>query len=155
MKRLRISKARGRLRSLSNKDADAIDRISDEIVETYLHNIRAISSISKEYGITPIFIWQPDIYTTGKQLSESEKKLYEKYLGLRELSKKTLIKIQARKEKLAAYNFFELSDALDQLGQDDNFYDYCHLTRKGNLEISRRIATILKNEFGLNFHQSF
>ena len=141
-----VSSSRARQKSLSPEDKNELEMISDEIVKTYVHNIRMITSISKEYGVTPIFIWQPDIYVTQKRLTDSEKKLYDKYQGLRSLTKLTLSKIQTN-DTLPNLNFFDLSKSLDSLNEGDHFFDYCHLNSEANRKIAESIFSILNSEF--------
>lgn len=81
------SSSRKRLTSLSaNVNDETFHELSKEIINTYINNVKMISAVAEEYGITPIFLWQPEIYTTRKELSEYERKHFNKYAGIKKLT---------------------------------------------------------------------
>jgi hypothetical protein len=142
-----LSNSRSRFKGLSERTSDKVyEDLSNDIVSTYVDNVRTISVIAKEYGITPIFLWQPEVYTTKKSLSEQEKIYFNKYLGIKKLTKIVLNKISAD-DGLKDFNFYNISDALDHMGEESHFYDYCHVDREANQVISTRILSILNNDF--------
>lgn len=141
------SNSRRRFRGLSVSDDDKLyESLSNDIINTYISNVRAISAIAKEAGIIPIFLWQPDIYTTSKNLSKQELGYYNGYLGIRKLTK-LVFKNIIGSESLNAFNFYNISDALDEMGNESHFYDYCHVDREANQVISNRILSIIQQDF--------
>ncbi len=142
-----LSNSRSRFKGLSEGTSDKVyESLANDIVSTYVDNVRTISVIAKEYGVTPIFLWQPEVYTTKKILSEQEQVHFNKYLGIRKLTKIVLNKVSAD-ESLKDFNFYNISDALDALDDESHFYDYCHVDRVANKAISTRILSIINSEF--------
>ena len=44
-------------------------------VQYYTANVRLVEALAAEYGFTPIYVWQPTLHTTEKQLTRFEERL--------------------------------------------------------------------------------
>jgi lysophospholipase L1-like esterase len=116
---------------------------AERIVQQYLYNITDIAAVAKTHGIVPVFFWQPDIYTTAKTLTAYESDVRAEHPGMALLATAVRKRLQ-REDALANFHFFDLSDALDELGDDAQFFDYCHLSDQGNRHVGEAMIQILQ-----------
>lgn len=113
------------------------------IVDSYVANVRILQALGREFGITCAFIWQPDIFTTGKALTQRETALIARHPAfVQELTRlvKTLVVTHA------ALNEIGLIDAtswIDEL-EGDHFFDFCHVSEEANELIAHEIGKICR-----------
>jgi lysophospholipase L1-like esterase len=119
------------------------DQHADAVVRLYLRNVQDIAAIAKAHDIVPVFLWQPDIFTTKKQLSAYERQVAESQPALKLLSDAVRRKLLAN-PALKDYRFFDISDAVDGLDASTHFLDEVHVSFEANRMIAERIAAILK-----------
>lgn len=111
-------------------------------VEIYEMNTRIIRGVSKEFGIKPIFILQPMIYTK-RNLTDFEKKIIlppdnPKLKFMKEFY------LLASKSMKKYDDFFNLSDVLNESKRND-FYDLGHTGPYTGITIGKHIEQILES----------
>lgn len=120
-----------------------VDEHAREIVDLYANNVLDIASIAARYGVVPIFFWQPDVYLTKKKLTEREQQIARRNPAVRLLAVKvrSLVRSDTRFRGL---HLFDVSGALDNMTEQDHFFDYAHLSEQGNMVVAEAIAADLK-----------
>jgi hypothetical protein len=113
-----------------------------KIVELYVANVLDVTALARRYGVETIFFWQPDVYLTKKHLTPAERELASRNPGVRILSEQ--VRVLLREEsQLRKVHFVDLSSALDDLDDQEHFFDYCHLSEEGNERIAERMKAAL------------
>jgi lysophospholipase L1-like esterase len=124
-------------KAISDKES-----LSRAVVETYLNNIKLVQTLSQSYGFTPLFYWQPVIYTK-QHLTEYERQSLEldvNYPGMKEFYLDTygaLRKSSAGLDK--SVTFHDISSIFGDV-HEPIFVDFNHMGGKGNSFIARRMA---------------
>lgn len=118
---------------------------ADRIVKIYLQNMKDINTLANAHGITTVFFWQPDIFTTeGKTFTDYEQGIKSENLFLQRLVPAVRHRIKNCAE-LKNYFFFDIADTLNGLNSKNHFFDYCHVSEEGNMLITARIEKSLRN----------
>ena len=118
----------------------------------YTHTVQQINRILKIDGVKPIFLLQPEIFLTHKQLTDSERLMLQDELTMpgRTFCFQRLFPEMTAKMTTAArqegFPFLSLTDAFDG-ATEQTFSDDAHLTPEGNSIVSERIFGILKEVF--------
>jgi hypothetical protein len=118
------------------------ETLAHAVAETYLNNIKLVQTLSRSYGFTPLFYWQPVIYTK-QHLTEYERQSLEldvNYPGMKEFYLDTyaaLRKSSAGLDKSGA--FHDISSIFSDV-REPIFVDFNHMGGKGNSFIARRMA---------------
>ena len=115
-----------------NKKEFTIDEISDD----FINSIKIANDLAKNYKIDVYFFLQPAPFSRKNPVGIEKKyhNLEEANLA-REIYKNILSKINQE-------NFYDISNIFDDYSEQF-FYDYAHLSRKGNLVIAEKIFEIL------------
>src|SRR5215831_3301811 len=119
------------LRAQSVSQSQSPEEIARSIAAQYFANIRDIQLIARANSVAPIFVWQPNIFTTGKRLTTTE-------LAIRDRDKTIvaqlapLVRSAIMSDPLArAYDVVDASDVFDA-AEGEIFYDWCHVGVAGN-----------------------
>lgn len=132
------------LRKLAEQGtARDIEGVAHRVTDLYVANVQAIDAIARANGITPVFLWQPDIFLTKKKLTLHEQALRD---GRPELLKALTHAVHRQvvtDARLGKLTFFDASDVLDGL-EGEHFYDYCHVSEEANAVIAARMVTLLR-----------
>ncbi len=109
----------------------------DEIVNDYIDSINYANNIAKEYNIDIYFFLQPAAFSRKNPIG-----IEKKYHNIDEakIARQIYEKISS---EIKIKNFYNISDIFDDY-DEQFFYDYAHLSRKGNLVVSEKIYKILK-----------
>jgi len=116
--------------------------LAHAVAETYLNNIKLVQTLSRSYGFTSLFYWQPVIYTK-QHLTEYERQSLDldvHYPGMKEFYLDTyaaLRKSSAELDKSGA--FHDISSIFSEV-HEPIFVDFNHMGGKGNSFIARRMA---------------
>ena len=123
--------------SLVSKGGSAKD-----IVDIYLENVRVIRTLSKAYGVRPLFVWQPTPWI-AKPLASHERKAVAEIDGIfpdaRQLFVDTDAEIRRRMEVQPVEGFLDLSRIFEER-PEITYIDEGHYTEEGNRLIGRQIA---------------
>lgn len=140
--------ARSRRSFFAAADRASIERHASTIADIYVENIRMIRAIGAARGIRTMFFWQPDLFTTRKPLTEREEAIQRGLGAVGHLTEAVLRRVEerVRDEPDLAAAFAPITDALDGLGRQDHFYDYCHLSSAGNEAVARVLLRALTSE---------
>src|SRR5262245_36930149 len=116
--------------------------LAHAVVETYLNNIKLVQTLSRSYGFTPLFYWQPVIYTK-QHLTEYERQSLEldvSYPGMKEFYLDTYAALQKSSAGLdKSGDFHDISSIFSDV-HEPIFVDFNHMGGKGNSFIARRMA---------------
>ncbi len=107
--------------------------LASAVTETYAANLRMVEALSKTYGFTVVYFWQPVIYNK-RNLSAWEQGQFNRYGEARFFQQ--VDQLLKRKNISGTYfNFHELTDAF---GDDPNtvFIDPFHISEAGNEHIA-------------------
>jgi lysophospholipase L1-like esterase len=122
---------------------DDADIHAERIIAQYVHNVKDAAAIARAHDILPVFFWQPDIYSTKKELTTYETDVRTEHPGMRLLADAVRTRLQ-KEESLSSYAFFDLSGALDDLAAAPHFFDYCHLSDGGNRRVAEAMMPVLR-----------
>ncbi len=126
--------------SLANRD---IFQHAMAIATTYEYNIRILHGIADAYSVKPLFIWQPDIFTTKKRLTQWEMQIISNYPPfMPELTQKVK-NLVIHNATLVGYGLIDGTGWLDDL-IGDHFYDYCHVSEEANEIIAYEIERLIR-----------
>lgn len=132
------------LRKLAEKGtARDIEAVAHRVTELYVANVQAIEAIARANDITPVFLWQPDIFLTNKKLTDREMALRD---GRQEMLKALTQAVHRQvvaDDRLKRMAFFDISDVLDGL-EGEHFFDYCHVSEEANAAIAARMVVVLR-----------
>jgi lysophospholipase L1-like esterase len=116
--------------------------LAHAVTETYLNNIKLVQTLSRSYGFTSLFYWQPVIYTK-RHLTEYERQSLEldvHYPGMKEFYQDTYA---ALRQSSAGLNkdvaFHDISSIFSDI-REPIFVDFNHMGDKGNRAIAQRMA---------------
>lgn len=128
----------GRARPPRSEQANAA--LASDVLDTYAANLRIVEALSKTYGFTVAYFWQPVIYNK-KNLSAWEKGQVNRYGEAQFFQQGDRI-LKQRNLSAAYPNFHELTNAF---GDDPNtvFIDLFHISEAGNDRIAEQIMQTL------------
>jgi len=107
--------------------------LATRVIYAYLVNVRAIRALGQSFGFTPVFFWQPSIFSRA-QPDPDERRIIDASLAYhRDLQRAADAEIRQRGPEKAGV--VSLSGLFDQ--QDDPVYlDFCHLSEAGNRQVA-------------------
>jgi hypothetical protein len=109
----------------------------DEIAYDYIKSIEYANNIAEDHNINVYFFLQPAAFSRKNPLGiETKFHNSEKSDQARQIYKKI-------KNNIKIVNFYDISDVFDNY-LDQYFYDYAHLSRKGNEIVSDKIYEVIK-----------
>lgn len=114
-----------------------IEGLEKEITTVYLNNIKIIEALSKAYGFTAIYYWQPVIYNKKNLSQREEKYIYDDVMKSLYYNTYTIIKNNS--SEFSRYHFFDISDIFAE-SKEPLYIDYCHVDEDGNKVIGERMA---------------
>ncbi len=127
---------------VAQADTREMDALAQKVVDLYVANVEVLDAVSRANGIIPVFLWQPDIFLTGKRLTPREVQIASsRPVVLRELTRAVFSRVTTD-PRIKRFNFFDVSGQFDQL-EGDHFFDYCHVSEEANEVMARRIGEIL------------
>jgi hypothetical protein len=127
-KRLKLSPAK--IMKSAQLDAD--------IAEHYLRTVAQTRAIANAYGVRPIFIWQPSIFSKKHLSVEEQSIVANSELRHQQLQLKSTQALKARVQELELVDVFVLDDLFDSY-QESIYYDFSHTTKVGNDILARWI----------------
>jgi hypothetical protein len=111
---------------------------SDGVVARYAANVRLVETLGRGYGFSPLFFWQPVIFTKSR-LVEWERQEAARYAWaepiFREVYQKARASIQLRGDPA----FYDLSGTFAD-NEDLVYIDYCHTTESANARLASEMA---------------
>lgn len=138
-----VRKLRGLQKLAEKSGAQDIEAVARRITELYVANIQAIDALARARSITPVFLWQPDIFLTRKKLTPREVALRDGRPAMLKALTLAVHRQVVADERLKRLAFFDVSDVLDPL-QGEHFFDYCHVSEEANAVIAARMAAVLR-----------
>jgi lysophospholipase L1-like esterase len=116
--------------------------LAHAVAETYLNNIKLVQTLSRSYGFTSLFYWQPVIYTK-QHLTEYERQSLELdvyYPGMKEFYLDTYAALRKSSAGLDESGAFHDISSIFNDVHEPIFVDFNHMGGKGNSFIARRMA---------------
>ena len=116
------------------------------MIVRYVQNLQFIKKLSQSYNFKYLCLWQPNIFSTNKKLTEEELSIRDRYSNLQngfEIVNQLINDYNIKED-----NFINITNAFDDI-EESIFLDFAHVTSIGNEAIARRILKILmaKNIF--------
>ncbi len=111
--------------------------LAEEIVQTYLANVKTIDALGRAFGFETLFYWQPVIYFKPT-VSEFEE-YFTREKPMEAIYRKTYDLIKTQAVQLQPYQFHDIS-AIFADTTEPLYIDYCHVNETGNGIIARRMA---------------
>jgi hypothetical protein len=119
------------LRAQAVSQSQSPEEIARSIAAQYFANIRDIRLIARANSVVPIFVLQPNIFTTGKRLTPTE-------LAIRDRDRTIVAQLAPlvrsaimSDPRARAYDVVDASDVFDA-AEAEIFYDWCHVGVAGN-----------------------
>lgn len=129
------------------------ESLAHAVVETYLNNIKLAQALSKSYGFTSTFYWQPIIYTK-QHLTEYEHRSLDldfHYPGMKEFYLDTYAALRQSSAGLnKSIAFHDISSIFSDV-REPIFVDFNHMAGKGNSFIARKMAEDFVRSFRAKF----
>src|SRR6516165_2541313 len=130
------------LRAQAVSQSQSLEEIARSIAAQYFANIRDIQLIARANSVAPIFVLQPNIFTTGKRLTPTE-------LAIRNRDKTIVAQLAPlvrsaimSDPRARAYDVVDASDVFDA-AEGEIFYDWCHVGVAGNKIVADRISALI------------
>jgi lysophospholipase L1-like esterase len=112
------------------------------VIDRYFNNIKLVQALSKSYGFTCLFYWQPVIYLK-RHLTEYERKSVEldfNYPGMKEFYLATYDSLKQHAESLKNNEpFHDISSIFGEI-REPIFVDFNHMGERGNSLIAKRMV---------------
>lgn len=121
-------------------------RLAGDIVEDYVKTMGLVERLSGAYGFGYLCLWQPNIFTE-KRLVGAESGLEAVDVWIKDKALRRLY-VQTNEYLLGRPigRFYNISDALSDRTQP-YYFDFSHLSERGNEAVAARIAAIFEEEF--------
>ena len=117
-----------------------------------MHMVRQIHRVLDLDGVKALFLLQPVVFLTHKQLTGSEQRILEdehtsrgRSYGFEQLFPEIDASMTATVRQ-DGFVFLNLTDVFDQTSEQ-TFSDYVHLTPEGNRIIAERLSLLIKDMF--------
>jgi hypothetical protein len=116
--------------------------MASAVVDVYLSNYRAVTSLGSQYGFESYFFWQPQLGIGRKSLTAQEEEILSQ--ADPDLRKLTEDSYKALSSRAAAHDrLWDLSDVFDDSSEQVWIDDCGHVTPRGNEIVAERIAEII------------
>ncbi len=117
-----------------------------KIVTTYTENMSVVDNLSRSYGFSYAFVWQPMSFT--KPLTEDEKKIFvvtpSEYQSMGEIYGGATEQLTSLRNP----NFYDLTQIFSNDKNQSIFIDSCHVSPQGSARIASEISAIIRKNFG-------
>jgi hypothetical protein len=120
------------------------------IVDGYIANLKILQGIGQSFGVGCVFVWQPDIFTTGKRLTERERRMAENYPPLLKKLSRMVYRLVVSHPTFRDLGGVDGVNWLNQL-EGEHFFDYCHVSEEANEVIAAEIAKVCKRRTPAEF----
>ena len=118
------------------------EKLAEDVIDTYSHNMKIIHGLEKEYGFKSYFFWQPSL-CTKKYLSKTEESLMESRTEVAQLYN---LGVNYTHLKLNAdTSFIDISNIFDNHNKTV-FIDWCHLGENGNEIVANKIGKTIQED---------
>jgi len=116
---------------------------AQKMATRYQQNVAFMRKLGEAYGFETVFLWQPNLFTTGKRRTVEETGILENDATTSAWRPGFEIADGVIKETMQEKKaFYDLSDVLDR-AEGCVFFDACHVSAEANRAIADRIAEIL------------
>jgi hypothetical protein len=130
------------VRAQAVSQSQSPEEIARSIAAQYFANIRDINLIARAYSVAPIFVLQPNIFTTGKRLTPAE-------LAIRDRDRTIVAQLAPlvrsaimSDPRARTYDVVDASDVFDA-ADGEIFYDWSHVGGAGNKIVADRMIALI------------
>lgn len=124
-----------------NISASDLNNAADSILDIYFNNLKVINDLASRNNVMPIFIFQPNLFTSKKQMTGHEQATANNHSIVPTLAKLVHAKLLSDK-RMNTYNVHDFTDIFDNISE--NIYvDWCHINEKGNQIIASKIENLI------------
>ena len=116
--------------------ASDLDGLARATVNNYFGNLDVVHGLAQQYGFDYEFFWQPNLFTSRKELFGPEKEIQHspKLVHLEQWVPRVYEMVGQEKRD----HFYNISDALDGVHQQA-YLDWCHVVMSANHVIALRM----------------
>jgi hypothetical protein len=130
------------LRAQAVSQSQSLEEMARSIAARYFANIRDIQLIARANSVAPIFLWHPNIYTTGKRLTPAELAIRDRDKSIYPQLDRLVRSAVMSDPRARTYNVVDLSDVFDA-AEGEIFYDPFHVGAAGNKIVADRITALI------------
>jgi hypothetical protein len=130
------------LRAQAVSPSQSREEIARSIAAQYFANITDIQLIAQAKSVTPIFVWHPNIYTTGKRLTPAELAIRDRDKTIYPRLDRLVRSAVMSDPRARTYKVVDLSDVFDA-AEGEIFYDPFHVGAAGNKIVADRMIALI------------
>jgi hypothetical protein len=130
------------LRAQSVSQSQSLEEIARSIAAQYFANIRDIQLIARANSVAPIFVWHPNIFTTGKRLTPAELAIRDRDKTLFPQLDRLVRSAIMSDPRARTYDVVDASDVFDA-AEGEIFYDSFHVGAAGNKIVADRMIALI------------
>lgn len=119
-----------------------LGEIAQRIADQYFSNVEDISKTAQANLVRPVFIFQPNIFTTKKLLTANERAIVQSDATLMPKLAPLVRATIFADPRARRFSVIDASDVLDS-AEGEIFYDWCHVNRVGNRIVADRIFSVI------------
>jgi hypothetical protein len=124
-------------------DRETLSANARQMADRYRRNMAFVGKLGEAYGFQAVFLWQPNLFTTGKAPTDEEADILQNDAKSAVWRPGFEVAHQVVKETmLDEEGFYDLCDVLDPI-EECIFFDLCHVSSIANQAIGDRIADVL------------
>lgn len=116
--------------------------VAREAVDVYIANARLATALADAYGFTPIFVWQPVIFTKPER-TDYEQAQYQAEAQAAEFYHHANGYLERLLPGLSDIHLLNLADVFENTPAPV-YIDFCHLSPEGNRIVAKRIVEYLE-----------
>jgi hypothetical protein len=128
------------------REVDALPSC-DTVAAYYENVVTSAEALGRQFGFTPVYVWQPHWATTRKRLTSWEGSIRAER-GFRELMRQCTSTVESLMVARRAEGYVSLTRMFDQDTATIFLDEFGHLTPLGNERIADWVADLLTRQFG-------
>lgn len=126
--------------------------LGNQAIDIWLANHGLVTALGDEFGFMPLFALQPSLWTDGKPLHSSERRILSEHLESRAMTHITATRVEMssiledrRQGGLLPYNVYDLADVFSTV-EEPVYIDYVHTAGPGHNLIAQALFNRLVNQ---------
>ena len=126
--------------------------LQQDVVRVYEANMKVVEALGKGFGFSARFYWQPTVYAKSS-LTPYEEELSKRFSVFSGFFTGVYDCLRGADHLERDYPFRDLSNLFTD-PDEPYFYDFCHITEKGNEVVGREIAKDLAKSLAVDRHRA-
>ncbi|HEY2804719.1 MAG TPA: hypothetical protein VGI92_02565 [Gemmatimonadales bacterium] len=113
------------------------------VAKQYARMTRAIAALGREFGFTPLFLWQPMLPTSHKKMGPFEQAVGDPEPGFADMARRCTAMADSAMAAQPGANYIDLAGLFDSETSDIFWDEHGHLVESGNRAVARRIVDLV------------